>query len=48
MAEPTLKDVLKAIAEMRNEMDDRFDKVDKRFDNLDKAIAELDAIWTVT
>jgi hypothetical protein len=49
MAEPTLKDVLKAITtrdakvdtkldELRAEMNERFDAVEKRFDALDKEL----------
>lgn len=42
MAEPTLEDILHAIAEIRREMATKAE-TNARFDRVDAAIAELDA-----
>ena len=42
MADPTIKDVLKALEAMRADVDRRFDGVDKRFDGVDKRFDGVD------
>ena len=42
MAEPTLKDVLKAISELRAETKAEFAQVGSRFDRVEKQLTDLD------